>query len=62
LILDVILLGEMAKIQEALVREEVINILILPLCLLAKIRKFLHLIKVMPEELKEVPLLLVQEA
>ena len=48
--------------QGALVEEEAINIVILPLCLLTKIQKILQQIKVLLEELKEVPLLLVQVA
>ena len=42
--------------------EEVIIILILPLFLLAKVQKILQQIKVVPEELKEVPLLLERVA
>jgi hypothetical protein len=62
LILEITLLGEMVKIQGALVGEEVIIILILPLCLLANVQKILQQIKVVPEELKEVPLLLERVA
>ena len=57
--LEVAILGEMAKIQVALVTEEVISMFILPLGLLAKIRKIVQIIKVKLEVLKEVPLLLV---
>ena len=48
--------------QGALVEEEAINILTLLLCLLTKIQKILQQVEVLPEELKEVPLLLVQVA
>ena len=48
--------------QGALVEEEAINILILPLCLLTKIQKILQQVEVLPKELKEVPLLLVEVA
>jgi hypothetical protein len=62
LIPEIALLAEMVKIQGALEGEEVIDILILPLCLLTKIQKILQQVEVLPEELKEVPLLLVQVA
>jgi hypothetical protein len=44
--LEVTILGEMAKIQMALVKEEVISMFILPLGLLAKMRKIVQIIKV----------------
>jgi hypothetical protein len=62
LILELTLQEEMVMKQGALVEEEAINILTLLLCLLTKIQKILQQVEVLPEELKEVPLLLVQVA
>jgi hypothetical protein len=62
LILEFTLQEEMVMKQGALVEEEAIYILILPLCLLTKIQKILQQVEVLPKELKEVPLLLVEVA